>query len=67
MRNLMRDSIQAIRGMRFVGTNGDAVLTLGSIGTEKTMKVLLGCAAVENAGSWPTKKQLKAWGTTSRA
>jgi len=62
VRNLMRDSIQAIRGMRFVSTHGDAVFTLGSIGTEKTMKVLLGCAAVENAGSWPTTKELKDWG-----
>lgn len=62
VRNLMRDSIQAIRGMRFVSTHGDAVFTLGSIGTEKTMKVMLGCAAVENAGSWPTKAELKGWG-----
>lgn len=62
VRNLMRDSIQAIRGMRFVSAHGDAVFTLGSIGTEKTMKVLLGCAAVEDAGNWPTKKELKDWG-----
>lgn len=59
MRNLMRDSVLAIRGMRFVSARGDAVFALGSIGTEKAMKVLLGCAAVEDTGSWPTKPTLK--------
>jgi len=62
VRNLMRDSVQAIRDMRFVSAHGDAVFTLGSIGTEKAMKVLLGCAAVEDTGRWPTKQELKAWG-----
>jgi hypothetical protein len=62
VRNLMRDSIRAIQSMRFLNMNGDAVLTLGSIGTEKTMKVLLGCAAVEAEGSWPTKRELRDWG-----
>ncbi|MFC0675183.1 hypothetical protein [Brachybacterium hainanense] len=62
MRNLMRDSVRAIRDMRFVSAHGDAVFTLGSIGTEKAMKVLLGCAAVEDEGRWPTKQELKDWG-----
>ncbi|MBR8741464.1 hypothetical protein DSY14_06950 [Nocardiopsis sp. MG754419] len=62
MCNLMRNSIQAIRDMRYVDLDGDAVFTLGSIGVEKAMKVMLGCAAVADAGAWPTKKVLKNWG-----
>lgn len=59
MCNLMRNSVQAIRDMRYVDLDGDAVFTLGSIGVEKAMKVMLGCAAVEDTGAWPTKKVLK--------
>ncbi|MEO9249218.1 hypothetical protein ABDK96_16165 [Citricoccus nitrophenolicus] len=62
MRNLLRDSIKAISGMRYVHIDGDAVFTLGSIGVEKAMKVLLGCKAVEEEGAWPSKDVLKAWG-----
>ncbi len=62
VRNLMRDSIHAIRGMRFVSTEGDTVFSLGSIGTEKAMKILLGCRAVEDDGAWPTKGELQRWG-----
>ena len=62
VRNLMRDAIRAIRDMRYVSTAGDAVFSLGSIGTEKTMKILLGCRAVEDAGAWPTKSELVGWG-----
>lgn len=61
VRNLMRDSIQAIQDMRLVRIDGDAVLTLGSIGVEKTMKVMLGCASVTEHGAWPTRETLKAW------
>ncbi|WP_410632922.1 hypothetical protein [Amycolatopsis sp. cmx-4-83] len=43
-------------------TDGDAVFSLGSIRTEKTMKVMLGCKAVEDTGKWPTKQQLRDWG-----
>lgn len=60
--NLMRTSIQAIRNMRYVHLDGDAVFTLGSIGVEKAMKVMLGCAAVADTGAWPTKAVLKDWG-----
>ncbi|MFI6578067.1 hypothetical protein ACIBFB_19940 [Nocardiopsis sp. NPDC050513] len=62
VRNLMRDAIQAIRDMRYVHMNGDAVFTLGSIGVEKAMKVMLGCATVANTDAWPTKEVLKSWG-----
>lgn len=58
----MRDSIQAIRSMRYLHVEGDAVFTLGSIGVEKMMKILLGCRALQNASAWPTMKELKSWG-----
>lgn len=58
--NLLRDAIQAIRGMRYVSTDGDAVFTLGSIGVEKAMKVMLGSAAVANEGAWPQKSLKRA-------
>ncbi|GAA1795719.1 hypothetical protein [Brevibacterium celere] len=63
VRNLLRDSVEAIRRLRFVSLHGDGVFTLGSIGVEKAMKVMLGCNEVEVAGSWPPKKTLKDdWG-----
>lgn len=61
-RNLLRDCIEAIRGMRYVSLQGDAVFTLGSIGVEKAMKIMLGCAEVEVLGTWPTQATLKCWG-----
>ncbi|GAA3287720.1 hypothetical protein [Nesterenkonia halobia] len=63
VRNLLRDSVEAIRGLRLVDLHGDAVFTLGSIGVEKAMKVVLGCNEVGASGSWPSKKTLKStWG-----
>ncbi len=62
VRNLMRSSIEAIRGMRRVDVEGDSVFTLGSIGAEKAMKLILGCKAIDEAGSWPTKCEMKRWG-----
>ncbi|SDQ11790.1 hypothetical protein SAMN04487847_0441 [Microbacterium sp. cf332] len=58
----MRDSVQAIRDMKYIHLGGDAVFTLGSIGVEKTMKLMLGCAAVNQNARWPSKAELKAWG-----
>ena len=60
--NLLRDSIEAIRDLREPMLHGDAVFTLGSIGVEKAMKILLGCAEVEHSGRWPTVETLKSWG-----
>lgn len=57
--NLLRDSVEAIRGLRTVSLHGDAVFTLGSIGVEKAIKVMLGCNEVDASGSWPSKKKLK--------
>lgn len=61
-RNLMRDSIAAISSMRFVRTHGDSVFTMGSIGTEKVMKIMLGCAVLERTGRWPSIDELKGLG-----
>ncbi|SMX74645.1 hypothetical protein BI49514_00947 [Brevibacterium iodinum ATCC 49514] len=63
VRNLLRDSVEAIRSLRVVSLHGDGVFTLGSIGVEKAMKVMLGCNEVEASGLWPSKKRLKDdWG-----
>lgn len=62
MRNLLRGTIDAVREMRYVGNDGDSVFTLGSIGVEKAMKVILGCKAVEDNGVWPTMSELLSWG-----
>lgn len=62
VRNLLRRTIDAIREMRYVGDDGDSVFTLGSVGVEKAMKVVLGCKAVDDRGSWPTKTELRGWG-----
>jgi hypothetical protein len=60
--NLLRDSISAIADLREPMIHGDAVFTLGSIGVEKAMKILLGCDEVEQEGRWPTLPTLKGWG-----
>lgn len=60
--NLLRDSVDAIRKLQYTLIGADAVLTLGSIGVEKTLKLLLGCAHAERFGSWPSKPELKQWG-----
>lgn len=64
VRNLLRDSVEAIRNLRFVSLRGDAVFTLGSIGGgENDEKVMLGCRDVGALGSWPSMKKLKyEWG-----
>ncbi|MDV5998961.1 hypothetical protein IUU84_05100 [Kocuria rhizophila] len=62
VRNLLHRAIDAIQGMRYVGNDGDSVFTLGSIGVEKAMKVILGCKAVEDNGAWPTMSELMSWG-----
>lgn len=63
VRNLLRDTVESIRGLRFVSLHGDAVFTLGSISVEKAMKIMLGCDEVEASSSWPSKKTLKDdWG-----
>lgn len=62
VRNLMRDSIQTIREMRYVHLAGDSVFTLGSIGVEKAMKLMLGCAEAADTDAWPSKETLKGWG-----
>lgn len=53
--NLLRDSLDAIRSLHSVPLHGNAVFTLGSIGVEKAMKVMLGCDEIEAYGSWCSK------------
>jgi hypothetical protein len=60
--NLLRDSIEAIRELREPLIHSDAVFTLGSIGVEKAMKIMLGCDELEQSGQWPTLPKLKDWG-----
>ena len=62
VRNLLVHTVEAVRQMRYIHVDGDAVFTLGSIGVEKTMKVVLGCHALERTGSWPSKSALCSWG-----
>lgn len=62
VRNLLRDAVGAIRDLRDVALHGDSVFTVGSIGVEKAMKIMLGCKEVEALGSWPTQKTLRGWG-----
>lgn len=61
-RSLLAASVTAIRDMRYVSEQGDAVFTLGSIGVEKTMKLMLGCNEVEAKQKWPRKSVLRGWG-----
>ncbi len=58
----MRDAVASVQGLREPVIDSDAVFTLGSIGVEKTAKILLGCAEVESAGRWPTMATMKGWG-----
>nr|WP_314843378.1 hypothetical protein [uncultured Microbacterium sp.] len=60
--NLMRDAVAAISDMREPVVHSDAVFTLGSIGVEKTAKIFLGCASVEQQGAWPSLATMKGWG-----
>ncbi|WP_145992774.1 hypothetical protein [Micrococcus luteus] len=55
-------TVEAVRQMRYVHVDGDAVFTLGSIGVEKAMKVILGCRTLAGTGSWPSKSVLCSWG-----
>ena len=62
VQNLMRDAVTAIGGLREPTIHHDAIFTLGSIGVEKLAKIMLGSAAVEAEGAWPSKDTMKAWG-----
>ncbi|MBT2485727.1 MULTISPECIES: hypothetical protein [unclassified Microbacterium] len=63
VQNLMRDTVAAIKGLREPTIHNDAVFTLGSIGVEKLAKIMLGCAAIEASGRWPSKNTMQwTWG-----
>lgn len=62
VRNLMRASINAIRTMGYVRLDGDPAFAVGSLGVEKLMKLILGCASIADSGAWPTERKLQRWG-----
>jgi hypothetical protein len=62
VQNLLRDSVNAIRNLRFVSRHGDAAEREHGIAVEKAMKVMLGCTEVGKTGTWPSMKTLKDWG-----
>ena len=62
-RNLLRDCITSIRNIKYLDHDADTTFTLGSIGVEKLLKVILGCNTIEESGQWPSKRTLrKDWG-----
>ena len=60
--NLLRDTVDATLHLRHPTLQGDAVFTLGSIGVEKLMKVVLGLVHLRDHGEWPSVKTMKGWG-----
>lgn len=62
VQNLMRDAVAAIGSLREPTIHSDAVFTLGSIGVEKLSKIMLGAAAIESDGAWPSKHTMMSWG-----
>jgi hypothetical protein len=60
--NLMRDAVASIEAFREPIVDGDRVFTLASIGVEKTLKLILGCADLSATGDWPSKKTMQGWG-----
>ena len=60
--NLLRDTVGAIVRLRHPIVHGDSVFTLGSIGVEKLMKIVLGLVHLRGSGTWPTVKVMKSWG-----
>ena len=62
-KNLLRDCITSIRNMKYLDNDADTTFTLGSIGVEKLLKVILGCNTIEESGKWPSKRTLsRKWG-----
>ena len=60
--NLLRDAVDAIVNLRHPVVHGDTVFTLGSIGVEKLMKIVLGLVYLRDDGAWPTVTTMKGWG-----
>lgn len=62
-KNLLRDCIISIRNMIYLDSDADTTFTLGSIGVEKLLKLILGCNEINEVGHWPSKRTLsKDWG-----
>ncbi len=58
-RNLLAYGTRALRQAAFLDTTRDPVMTMLSIGVEKTMKMTLGLAHVAEHGEWPPRKMFK--------
>lgn len=62
-KNLLRDCITSIRNMKYIDNDADTTFTLGSIGVEKLLKLILGCNEINESGHWPSKQKLsREWG-----
>ena len=62
-KNLLRDCIISIRNMLYLDSDADTTFTLGSIGVEKLLKLILGCNEINESGHWPSKQTLsREWG-----
>ncbi|WP_026547010.1 hypothetical protein [Paenarthrobacter nicotinovorans] len=61
-RNLLAYGTRVVRTAAFQDTTRDPILTLLSIGVEKLYKLTLGLASLDATHSWPTKRQMKAFG-----
>ncbi len=62
-KNLLRDCIINIRNMIYLDSDADTTFTLGSIGVEKLLKLILGCIEINESGHWPSKQKLsREWG-----
>ena len=60
--NLLRDTVAAIATLRHPILQSDSVFTLGSIGVEKLMKIVLGTLHLRDTGDWPSKSVMRGWG-----
>jgi hypothetical protein len=58
-RNLLAYGLLALRRTRFIDTTRDPILTMLSIGAEKTMKMSLGLLNVAAEGRWLSRSVLK--------
>ncbi|MFD6133971.1 hypothetical protein [Isoptericola sp. NPDC060257] len=62
-RQLLAHGVHTLQGALYFSKVRDAVLTTLSIGVEKMLKVALGLRALDNAGTWPTKDEMReSWG-----
>lgn len=62
-RQLLAHGVHTLQEALYFSRDKDAVLTTLSIGVEKMLKVALGLRALDDAGAWPTKNEMReSWG-----